>query len=93
MNWFQRLWFKRVIYPFMMKHKPECMVALRDAFVWQMWAADVKFDHINKWLAYTNQPTIKGYMVKSNNRDIQLFYTAPDDARLKQLPGRYISIA
>ena len=35
-----KLWLRRkVLHPWILKNKPECSVVLRDAIVYQMWAA------------------------------------------------------
>ena|ERR1035437_4193773 len=82
-NWMKDVWFNNVIMPYLLKHKPQCTLALRDAFVYQMWSAGVKFTHINKWLFKVKAPTIKGYVM--NNGNPHLFYELPTGERLKDI--------
>jgi hypothetical protein len=88
---FQRWWFKRVIYPGIMRHKAESAYALKETILWQMWHAGVRFEHINKWLIKMNHRPIVAYCVNSRG-GIQIFYELPSDERRKELDGRLIQV-
>lgn len=81
---------RKILHPWMLKYKPECSVVLRDAIVYQMWAADISFPIINKWLAKMHVPTIKAYVMTKDGP--RLFYKTLTSEEKANIVGRIINV-
>lgn len=82
-QWLRKMWFEHVIKPYLDKNKAKCAVAMRDTIVYQMWAANIKFGQINKWLHKMQMPTIKGFVMTKTGP--HLFYELPEAGRRREI--------
>ena len=86
-----KLWLRRkVLHPWILKNKPECSVVLRDAIVYQMWAAGIGFGTINKWLAKMKCPTIKHYVMTKQGPYLYYHHLNADQRR--EITGQIVNI-
>lgn len=90
-QWINKVWFERVILPYLMRNRAKCTVSLRDAVVYQCWYGGMSFNNINKWLRATGQETIKAYAMEGGKP--RIFYEQPLPERRKQLTGRLVQVA
>jgi len=81
-----------ILHPWIRRHKPECTVVLRDAIVYQMWAAGISFAMINQWLSKMKQPTIKAYTV-NHKKEPRIFYKVLNSEERSEITTRIINIA
>jgi len=87
---FKKWWFSAVILPYIRKNKAATAIAMRDTIVYQMWAANVPFPMINRWLARMKMDTIKGYVMEGDNP--RLFYVLPEGERRMEIEKLYGSL-
>jgi len=85
-QWYQKTFIHKLMqqrhYKWVKKNNGVSVHLLRDTIVYQMRAGGVSYEMINRWLAATNQPTIKYLGFKHGTKDVMLFYSdVPADKR------------
>jgi hypothetical protein len=82
---------KWILHPWIRRHKAECTVVLKDAIVYQMWAAGISFPTINQWLSKMKQPTIKAYTL-NHKKEPRIFYKILTSEERTEITTRIVNI-
>ena len=81
---------RALLHPWILRNKPECTLVLRDAIVYQMWAAGIAYPTINKWLALMKMPTIKCYTMTKNGP--RLYYRVLSSEERREIGTQVVNI-
>ena len=80
----KKLFFSKVIAPYLKKNPLACTQTMRDAVVYQMSAAGIPWSQINKWLLKVTGEKITGYVFLPG-KGIMVFYEWPSMDKQREL--------